>query len=58
MFRASATGTPKLVGMYARVGSSSPVQDPAEAEDDESAGSEDNSLGRLLTLADGVFAVG
>src|SRR3984957_4206701 len=38
MFRASATGTPKLVGMYARVGSSSPVQDPAEAEDDERAG--------------------
>ena len=37
MFRASATGTPKLEGMYVRVGSSS-AQDAAEAEDDETSG--------------------
>jgi cell division protein FtsW len=37
MFRASATGTQKLEGMYVRVGSS-PVQDAPEAEDDESSG--------------------
>jgi cell division protein FtsW len=37
MFRASATGTQKLEGMYVRVGSS-PVQDGPEAEDDESPG--------------------
>ena len=37
MFRARTDGTPKLEGMYVRVGSS-PIQDAVEADDAETAG--------------------